>query len=413
MSNLILEIERPGFGGLFIARHNGKIVMVKGAVLPGETVEVVVEDDKRDYMSASAVKITAPSPLRVEPPCEYFGRCGGCQFQHAPYDLQVKLKEHILADCLKRLAKIELNLSNPIVNENPWNYRIRGQFKVSEQGVGFHRSGTREVINIDRCLIMKKEINEFIPEADRLVREFDIKELHLTSGDSIFARVVPNRGTRKSSAYVDRLASEFLRAGLPGLVITRGNKKILRCGKSYTTLRLGQMEYTVSPDSFLQSSWDLNQSVTEFIKTNLQPLKNKRILDLYAGAGNFSLPLAGEAEVTAVEESSIAVEDGRRNSEINHMEQCRFIRSSAEEFRSRDRFDILILDPPRQGLSKKVMRNVMKLMPERIAYISCNPATFARDIKGLQARYHIESIRMIDFFPQTFHIEALAILNMK
>jgi 23S rRNA (uracil1939-C5)-methyltransferase len=167
----------------------------------------------------------------------------------------------------------------------------------------------------------------------------------------------------------------------------------------------------VSPEGFFQSNWKLNLSLVDIIKSSLQPLKDKKILDLYAGAGNFSLPLAKDARVIAVEENRAAIKDGTRNLKINKIRNCKFIRSSSENFQVKDHIDIVIIDPPRMGLTKKAMGNVLSVLPESIVYISCNPATFARDLKILLSKYEVESLRMIDFFPQTYHIETLAFLK--
>jgi 23S rRNA (uracil1939-C5)-methyltransferase len=412
VENLILTIERPAFGGKFIARHEGKVVMVKGHVLPGETVEVAVENEKKDYLAASAVHILEPSPQRITPPCEYFGICGGCSFQHVPYDLQIRLKEEILRDCLKRIAQTEMELAGPVAGTDQWNYRQRGQFKVSGEGFGLHIKGTNDVVHIEKCLIMDNAINEYIQRANRLIQGTRIKEFHITCGDSLVAQII-TRKKALSPRDAGELASQLIDAGLSGLTILVGDSAPLIFGKTYITTGLLNYQYTLSPPSFIQANWKLNQSVVKIIRDTLHPLKGKKVLDLYAGAGNFSIPLAGEAEVTAVEGNPHAIEDGRRNLEINNIMNCTFIRSSAEHFRTSEHFDIVILDPPRPGLSHKVMIKVLEMLPERIVYMSCNPTTFARDLKKLSIQYDIGSVRMIDFFPQTFHIEALAFLRLR
>ncbi|GBD97926.1 MAG TPA: class I SAM-dependent RNA methyltransferase [Nitrospirae bacterium] len=411
MRNLILKAARPAFGGLFIGRHEGKVVMIKGALLPDETVEVTIDDEKKDYITASVRKIIEPSPHRIEPACKHFGSCGGCHFQHIPYNLQIQIKEEILMDCLKRLAKIETALSAPLINNNPWNYRLRGQFKACRGKAGFYRENSREIVDIDNCPLMVKEINESFRKAKYLLKGINIREIHITAGDSLIA-LIKAPGFKKSAAQWNRLASGFLDSGFSGLFVEMKNKKLLRYGDRYTVLPLADLKYTISPMSFFQSNWGLNRRVVSFIKNNLQPLKGKKVLDLYSGAGNFSIPAAG-TEVTAVEGNPFAIEDGKRNLEINNISNCRFIRSPAADFHSEDRFDIVILDPPRAGLSNKGMDKVLTLMPERIVYISCNPSTFARDLRRLTAKYGIESIRMINFFPQTYHIESLAFLNLR
>ncbi|MFV1977499.1 MAG: class I SAM-dependent RNA methyltransferase, partial [Candidatus Scalindua sp.] len=410
-TTFILKADLPAYGGLSIGRCEGKVVMIKGAALPEEIVEVNIEEEKKDYYIASVTRIIEPSPYRIEPACNFFGSCGGCHLQYISYKRQVQLKEEILRDCLKRLAKIEIDLAESIIHDNPWNYRFRGQFKISHEKIGFYREKTREVIDIDHCPLMVKEINEYLKKAKILLKGLNLREIHITNGDSATVLVkVPTHA--KSTADRDELASMFLNSGFSGLFIEAEDKEVLRYGKPYTTLKLENLKYTISPMSFFQSHWRLNQAIVKFIKDNLLPLKGKKVLDLYSGAGNFSLPLAMDAEVIAVEENPYAIEDGKRNLEINNIKNCRFICSSAENFHVhiRDNFHILILDPPRLGLTNRVINKILTIMPERIVYISCNPTTFSRDLKKLLAKYDIESIRMIDFFPQTFHIESLTFL---
>ncbi len=412
MQNLILKADRPAFGGLFISRHEGKVVMIKGALLSDETVEVTIDDEKKDYITASVRKIIEPSPHRIEPACKYVGACGGCHFQHIPYNLQIKIKEEILRDCLKRLGMIETDLSKPIINTSPWNYRLRGQFKVSRGKAGFYKAHSREIVDIDNCPIMEKKIVVFFQKAKGLLKGINIKELHITAGESIIA-LIKAPELSKSVAQWSRLAAGFLNAGFAGIFIEAKNKKLLKFGAIYSVFHLAGLKYTISPMSFFQSNWKLNQQVVSFINNKLQPIKGKTVLDLYSGAGNFSMPVAAGAEVTAVEENPFAIEDGRRNLEINNISNCRFICSTTDNFHSENRFDIVILDPPRPGLSGKVINRVLTLMPERIVYLSCNPSTFSRDLRRLASKYDIESIRMIDFFPQTYHIESLAFLSLR
>lgn len=414
MSTLTIKVERPAYGGLSIGRHEGKIVMISGAVLPGETVEAIIEDERKDYIRAAVRKILEPSPFRIEPACEYFGVCGGCQFQHIPYEMQIKLKEDILIDCLARQARIQTAFSEPLINYKPWNYRLRGQFKISRGAIGFYRENTRQLVEIDKCLLMMEKINEYLGKIRTILSNDAIKEIHITCSEESATALIKSVPAIESASNVKAMAEMFLNLGFSGLFIETQNKKIYRFGKTHITLKLSDnQKYIVSPMTFFQSHWRLNQMVIEFITSRLQPVKGKKILDLYAGAGNFSIPLAADAEVAAVEENPYAVADGKRNIEINKIKNYRFINSSDKDFRSEDIFDIVILDPPRAGVSNRLTETVLSLMPEEIIYISCNPSTLARDLKKLLNRYHLESVRMIDFFPHTFHIEALAHLRLR
>jgi 23S rRNA (uracil1939-C5)-methyltransferase len=412
MMVLTLKIERPLYRGFFLARHQGKVVMVKGPVMTGETVQAMIEEDRNDYFTASAIKIIDPSPERITPPCKYFGVCGGCHFQHTPYDFQVKTKEEVLQDSLQRIMKKEIVLSESMTNNNQWNYRLRGQFKVSAEGIGLHRRGTRDVVKTDTCLLMSEEINKHIQRTNKIVRKLKIREFHITHGDCLIAMII----TRKSALTdeeAERLALDLMSEGLSGLTILRGDLQPLTFGKSFITLDHLGLRYTISPQSFIQNNWVLNQAVISFVRQKLKPRNGMKILDLYAGAGNFSLPLASDTDVVAVEGNKYAIQDGQRNLEINNVSNYRFIRSTAEKFQTDERFDAIILDPPRPGLTNRAMKNVLSMLPERIVYLSCNPTTFARDMKKLLGTYDMESIRLIDFFPQTFHIEALAFLHLR
>lgn len=408
--SIIIDVERPLYGGYYIGRYRGKTVMLHGAALPEERVSVMIEKEKRDYLVASISSIIHPSPYRIEPSCPYFGACGGCQLQHAPYDLQVKLKEDILVDTLRRLAKLDIELSASLLSVEPWHYRARAQFKIASGRVGFYRGGSTDLVEIDHCPLMYNGINKVLAKAKPFLQMVPAGELHISHGDETIAYVKLTGGNPISS---NRLASACMDAGFSGLIMQWNDREMLRYGRPYITLDLLDMKYSVSAVSFFQSNWALNQRLVAIIKDTLGDVDKRRVLDLYAGAGNISLPLSGSAAVTAVEENPQAVECGVRNVEINRIGNYRFVTSPAEAFQAEGMYDILILDPPRSGLTKKVMKYVTTSRAEQIIYISCNPATFARDLNKLTTKYDIKSVRMVDFFPQTFHIEVLAFLGLR
>ena len=409
---ITLKLEKPAYGGGAISRHKGKIVMVSGHALPGETAEVVLQDEKKDYFIASVKKILEPSPDRIQPACEYFGSCGGCHYQHVAYKRQVKLKEEILRDSLRRIGGFETDLSDPLVEKIPWHYRLRGQFKISQGKIGFYREKTRDVVDITSCPLMTEELNSCLTKARTLCRGLNVSEIHLTNGDCSTA-LLKMSGYPHSKKALQSIASQFMEAGFAGLCIQSKENSIYSFGRQYISLDLAGLSYTVSVLSFFQSHWKLNQQVAEFIRESLLPFNGEKILDLYSGAGNFSIPLAGVAKIIAVEENPYSIEDGKRNLVLNSIGNFKFVRSTAEKFNLRGRFGIVLLDPPRPGLTKAAMNRVMELLPERIVYLSCNPATFARHLNKLPIKYDIVSVRAIDFFPQTFHIESLAFLQLR
>jgi 23S rRNA (uracil1939-C5)-methyltransferase len=394
----VIKADTAVYGGYVISRAEG-VVFIKGA-LPGEVVEVSLKEKKRDYSVAEVTDIIEPSTDRVEPKCPYFGECGGCQLQFASYDKQVAMKTGVLTDCLNRIGKMEIELQ-PSMTGRDFNYRHRAQFKVSKGGeIGFYREGTRDVVPIKQCPLMVDEINAMLEklwDADLT----GIKEVHVTSGDSIVALL-------KGVDYEDALAERFIEMGFEGVAFDDGTYR----GKGHVSFDVMGLAYTVSPWSFFQSNWSLNSEVVRVIRETLEPLEKKRVLDLFAGAGNFSLPLAREgAEVVAVEENPQAIKDGQRNVSYNKVRKYKFVNGKAEDAKIKGEFDIVLLDPPRPGLTKEAMKRVMEIAPERIAYVSCNPSTFARDLDKLSKLYRVDSVAMIDLFPNTYHIEALAFLT--
>ncbi len=259
-SALILEPVSPAYGGISIARLNGKVVMIKGAI-PGETVEVTIDEDKKDYSTATVTKVLEPSPERVLPLCRYFGTCGGCQLQFISYQHQTKLKEEVLKSSLLRIARLDIQLSDPLTGD-PWHYRHRAQFKVSGKKIGFFREKSSNVVNIDSCPLMVHGINEGLKEARGILDGTDIRELHLACNNGTVA-LIKARG--RSKAGWDKLADAFLRGGFLGLAVEFENKKLLKYGHAFLTFDLLGLKYTVSPASFFQGHWNLNLDVVRLV----------------------------------------------------------------------------------------------------------------------------------------------------
>ncbi len=377
-------------------------MLVRGAI-PGETVEVSVQEKRRDYTRAVVTQVLEPSEHRVEPRCPVFGMCGGCHLQYISYDRQLRMKEEVLIDSLTRIGKIDVNLA-PSLSDVQWNYRHRAQFKVSRQGIiGFFRESSRDVVEFDTCPLMKDEINGFLRKMKQQGLAHGLKEAHLCVGDAASILL----------KYPDghKCVSEPFRAiGISSIACN----EVLSDGAGYIAFDLLELKYTVSPWTFFQAHWAMNIKVAEKIVQAAAPLSQGTVLDLYAGAGNFSLPLAeNAAEIILVEEEAHAVEDGARNLKMNGLKNCRFVKTTAEKYKLPKKVDLLLLDPPRPGMTADVTKKVLENTPERLIYISCNPSTLARDVKKLKEKYDIVSVQMIDFFPNTFHIEALVFLTLR
>lgn len=405
-NTITIHTTTPAYGGTAIGRLDGKVVMVKGAI-PGETVEASVDEDRKDYATATATRILEPSPERVSAPCGYYGVCGGCQFQHISYAGQVRIKEAVLSDCLRRMAKLNVELSPPLTGE-PFGYRLRGQFKLSPGKAGFYREKSRDVVDILSCPIMAPEVNGRFSEARRILAVADARETHITCGDGATALIRPGRESSDDWASV---AGRFMDAGFAAVAVETDRDAPTAYGRGYTLLDLDGIAYRISPMSFFQSNWRLNLELVRLVTGGLGPVSGMKIIDLYSGAGNFSLPLArAGAEVTAVEENPHAVRDGNESADANGIKGCAFVRAAVDGYGIPAGTDALVIDPPRPGITNIAMDRILAASPERIVYVSCNPSTFARDLRKLGAHYTVESVRLVDFFPQTSHIEAVAFL---
>jgi 23S rRNA (uracil1939-C5)-methyltransferase len=398
---VVLKSLLPAYGGYTIARDE-KVILIRGAI-PGEVVEVSVEEKKRDYSVASVTAVIEASEDRVVPGCPVFGICGGCQLQFISHEKQVKMKDEIIADSLRRIGGIEI-APEPALTGLQWNYRKRAQFKVAKNGeIGLFRESSRDIVAFESCPLMDKEINAFLGKIKNLDCVDKVSEIHMAVGDSAVAFL-------KGTEYHPALTEKLLGIGFSGVMLKDGAS----AGIPYTLFDLNGLKYSVSPGTFFQAHWDLNLKLLDYIAEQFAPVDGKQVLDLYAGAGNFSLPLANlGAEVTAVEENSFAVEDGLRNTELNGLKNCRIMRLSAEKYKIKKKFDVIVLDPPRPGLTSEMVGKVLENPAAEIAYISCNPATLSRDLKKMKEKYEIRAVRQIDFFPNTFHVETIALLRLR
>jgi 23S rRNA (uracil1939-C5)-methyltransferase len=398
---VVLKSLLPAYGGYTVARDE-KVILIKGAI-PGEVVEVTIEEKKKDYALAKVLNVIEASEHRIEPRCPVFGICGGCQLQFVSHEKQRMLKDEIILDSLRRIGGIEISLE-PALSGLTWNYRHRAQFKVSRDGeVGLFRESSRDIVTFQSCPLMDQKINTLLQKIKETGSARDLNEMHIAVGDSAVVFL-------KGRGHDKELSDTYREIGFSGVAFDDDSS----AGGAFTTLDLNGLQYTVSPRTFFQAHWNLNKEVVALVVRQLLPLSGKKVLDLYAGAGNFSLPLAAhDAEVVAVEGNSFAVADGIRNAELNSLKNCRFVGMSTEKYRITKKFDVLVLDPPRPGLTQDMTNKTLESAAGIIVYMSCNPSTLARDLKKLKDKYEIQSVRQIDFFPNTYHVETIAFLQLR
>ena len=382
-------IEKWVYGGEALARlsgageNDGRVVLAPYA-LPGETVRL----DIYDGIHADLKEVLTPSPERVAPPCPLFTRCGGCHYQHAPYAFQVARKVEILREQLRRVGKIEYTGDIDTISGPPLNYRNRAQFHIEDGSIGYLAPRSHKLVPVTgECPISSPRLNQALAE----MRE------RLT--DSRFPRFVHSLEIFTNETEVQVNALEADRPVARSFYDWCGSTVAVDYATSFGTFR-------VSPRSFFQ----VNRFLIEpMVDAALQGAEGKSALDLYSGVGLFALPLARRFQnVIAVESGVTAARDLEVNAE--HAEvKLQTERARVEDFLRTfaDTPDFVLADPPRAGLGKPVVKELERLAPPRITIVSCDPATFARDLASLTS-YRIDKLTLIDLFPQTFHLETIA-----
>ncbi len=410
-----LYIKKLVYGGYGFAQREGKSVLVDYA-LPGEIVEVQTFQEKKDYLLARVKRVIMPSSARREPPCPYFGICGGCQLQHMDYPAQIKSKEEILLETLSRIGKLELKSLEPSLSSEEFGYRVRVQFKASEGKLGFFERRSHKIVEVKECLVVHPAINDLIPSLKEIVKKIDgLKEIHVLYS--------PHEGEFLLKLYSEKSFPKdklrrLIEAILPKKVVGVGlykDQRLYSLGRDFTFVKVGPYRYRVSMDSFIQVNHFLWGS---FVGSTLPKEMLNRVLELHCGIGFFSLFLAERSEfVLAYDTNRSAIRDAEYNAKINSVSNVSFEHESGLEALKRhagEPIDLFFLDPPRSGLSNGEAKMILRNKPREILYISCEPTTLARDLKVLvKGGYKPISVRMVDNFPNTYHIEAIAHLKME
>jgi 23S rRNA (uracil1939-C5)-methyltransferase len=436
---LELTIDSLAFGGAGVARLNGYVVFVAGG-FPGDRVRAVVRKRKRAYAEATAQEILAPSPDRVAPLAAH----PGAPWQVLPYARQLEVKQQQVEDSLRRLGGLDGFELEPIVGaEQTWRYRnkVEYSFGSDETGrliCGFHAPGRWEdIVEIEDCLLVSEASNQVRERIVDWCRSQGLSAYDRRTGEGLLRNLVVREGRRTgqfqarlvtSSASNLDVASLADAAGpLDGLLwtqldsvaeVTQGGQTELVHGTEYLEEDIGGLRLRISADAFFQTNTEMAERLGAAMVQFSQPVGTERVYDLYCGIGTLGLLLAPRvAEVWGLEIVESAIADAIENARLNEITQARFyagdVRLAMRELVSRaGRPDLLVVDPPRAGLSQKVVRRVIEASPSRIVYVSCNPTTLAPNAAQLaEAGYVLRRVRPFDMFPQTPHIECVAVLE--
>ncbi len=387
---LTLELERPGHQGEAVGRRDdGKIVLAAYGIA-GERVVVEVREEHPTYIVAEVVEVLRSSPERVEPPCPHFGACGGCQLQHISYEEQGRIKQSVLTDQLRRIGHIVgPPVSEILAAENPWHYRNNARFTVRREGTtGFTHWHTHRFEPIDECLIMDPRIN-------------DIKRK--------LNGALTNRERQLAVRIGRNTGGTLIHPALNG----RGTERDVETGQESYEERLFNVPFKVSAASFFQVNTAQAERMMALVRDRLQPTSSDTVVDAYAGVGTIAAliaPMVGR--VIAIEESAAAVRDAEVN--LAPFPNVEMVLAKTEEALPEldKRVDAVILDPPRAGCYPEVLDALRRLQPRRIVYVSCDPATLARDLNLLVlSGYMLSDVTPVDMFPHTYHIESVSTLE--
>jgi 23S rRNA (uracil1939-C5)-methyltransferase len=405
-----LTVGEFAHGGAAVARVDGRIVFVEGAI-PGETVEAEVTHRRKDFWRAQATAVLEPAQTRVTPPCPFFTMgCGGCQLQHVAYTEQLEQKRRVLHRQLER-AHFEIPLERIEVDamDDPWRYRIRGEFHVLHRGgkvdLGFYKKHTYQTLPIDACLIHVEPIERALPAFAHAAEDpaaARVTALQFTwapgTSDLLWAPYPPGSADPEFGARA---------AGwVPELNLNDDSIGIEDAGR----------HFRVRPEAFVQVNARQRDVLYQRAIGYASLVNSDRVVDAYAGIGMLTARLAGEAaEVIAVEESPYAVRLGELNMQVNGCNNVRYLRGRVEDKVAQIEapVDVLVLDPPRAGCAEAAVEAMANLRAHRIIYISCEPSTLARDLSRFSTggRYTLAEVALVDMFPQTYHIEAVATLH--
>jgi 23S rRNA (uracil1939-C5)-methyltransferase len=417
-----LEIGSLSHGPYGIGRHDGRVIMVAGTV-PGDRVTARLIASKGSYAIAELINIIQPSTQRRRPPCPYVGPCGGCPWQHIDYGAQLTAKQQSLEDALRRIGKLkDFDILPMLAAPREFHYRRRIRLHCNNRReVGFSRSFSHDLVEIDTCEVASEQVNLALEHVRSWVKEAatNIVEIEIVAGDGenelVLIAVTAGPLAHSDSATISKLLDGG--AGLCGVIVTGDGRRQVwgdtRIGVATET----DMRLIVEADVFTQVNPEGNRTILSCLLRAGEFANRDDVLELYCGAGNFTLPIARRAgKVVAVEGHRHAVDSGKLNARRNGIENIRWRvapvpAALAQLARRKERFSKIVLDPPRAG-AKGIERDLAVLDAEIIIYISCNPATLARDLAALAQRgYKLQTVQPIDLFPQTFHVEALAVVK--
>ena len=453
-----VEIEKIAAQGKAIARIDGVVVFVKNAI-PGDVVDIRITKRKKNYLEGIAIKYHKYSSLRIKPKCRHFGVCGGCRWQNLDYQYQLQYKQQEVVEAFEHIAGVSPQHIKPILpSENIYFYRNKLEFTFSahrwltEQdpvadehppALGFHAPQMFDKVeDIYECLLQPEPSNQIRNLVRRIAFEhgyefYNIREhtgflrnlvvRNNLSGQFMVMLIVAQDRPGDIELILDTIAEKFPQVvSLYYMINTKKNDSYADLtpvhykGDKYLIEKLGELQFRIHPKSFFQTNTRQGYNLYRVAKEFAALTGNEVVYDLYTGTGTIALFLASEArKVVGIEYIAEAIEDARENARLNNIDNADFFVGdikdvmNVEFFERNGRPDVIVLDPPRAGMHKSVVEAIKYAAPERIVYVSCNPATQARDVAMLSDMYELVVTQPVDMFPHTYHVENVALLERR
>lgn len=432
--------------GNAVAKIDGYPIFVPQG-LPDEIAQIKVLKTNKNYGFGKIIELTKESADRVTPPCLVYSQCGGCQLQHLNYDGQLRMKQKQVAQVMKRIGKQDVEVLPTLGMENPWNYRNKAQVPVGFVNgrlvAGFYQQRSHQIIDMNTCLIQQEENNEVIQTARAIFAKYYVEPYDETTRKGVLRHLMTRFATTTGELMLVIVTTKLnfpnkaeilaeLQQSIPELTslvqnvntantnVIFGEQTVVLAGREYIMDTIHGISFAISARSFYQ----VNPEQTEILYAEALKLAGltgeETVIDAYCGIGSISLCLAKEAKhVYGVEIVPQAIEDARANAKLNKMDNVTFAVGKAEEvipdwFNQGIKADVLVVDPPRKGCDDALLQTILKMKPKRVVYVSCNPATLARDMLVLtEGGYEAKMVQPVDMFPQTTHVECVTVLERK
>lgn len=443
----IVEIIDNGFAGEGIAKINDFTIFIPNT-LKGEKVKVLIVKVLKSHAFGKIVEILEKSQDRVESDCNTYKRCGGCDLRHVKYEKTLEMKQNAVQSLVNKTLKNKINVKETLGMDNPYYYRNKAQYPVGinkdgKAQIGAFANRTHEIIPIQECLIQNKKSQELANFIIKFINDNNISVYNEKNQNGLIRHIVTKVGIKtneimciivingknipKEKELVKQIIDKFPEVktvvkniNTKNTNVIMGKESINIYGEGYINDKLGEYIFKISPHSFYQVNPIQAEKLYNIGVKAAQISKNNVVFDLYCGIGTISLFMSKYAKkVYGIEIVEQAIEDAKENAKINNVENAEFIAGDVEKVledlinKKKVIPDIIMIDPPRKGMDENSIKNILKISPKKLVYISCNPATLVRDLAEFEEKYDVKTIEPVDMFPYSKHVECVSVLELK